>query len=102
MGGAELMRVVVQRYGGPEVLRFIDEDPGEPQAGEIRVRVHAAGVGFPDVLMREGTYPGGPKPPFTPGYDLVGDALWSRGRGEVFDSCAKRNDAIGLHDGRRC
>ena len=73
VGGAELMRVVVQRYGGPEVLRLIDEPPREPQAGEIRVRVHAAGVGFPDVLMREGTYPGGPEPPFTPGYDLVGD-----------------------------
>jgi NADPH2:quinone reductase len=67
------MRVVVQRHGGPEVLRVIDEPPTEPRAGEIRVRVHAAGVGFPDLLMREGTYPGGPKPPFTPGYDLVGE-----------------------------
>lgn len=48
-----------------------------PAAGEVRVQALAAGVGFPDVLMREGTYPGGPRPPFTPGYDLVGrvDAL---------------------------
>jgi NADPH:quinone reductase len=67
------MRVVVQRHGGPEVLRVVDEPPCDPAAGEIRVRVHAAGVGFPDVLMREGTYPGGPRPPFTPGYDLVGE-----------------------------
>jgi NADPH2:quinone reductase len=37
------------------------------------MRVHAAGVAFLDLLMREGTYPGGPKPPFTPGYDLVGE-----------------------------
>jgi NADPH:quinone reductase len=67
------MRVVVQRHGGPEVLRVVDEPACEPEAGEIRVRVQAAGVGFPDVLMREGTYPGGPNPPFTPGYDLVGE-----------------------------
>lgn len=28
---------------------------------------------FTDSLLRAGTYPGGPKPPFTPGYEIVGD-----------------------------
>jgi Alcohol dehydrogenase GroES-like domain len=33
----------------------------------------AAGVSFTDAQLRAGTYiPGGPKPPFTPGYELVG------------------------------
>lgn len=67
------MRIVVARHGGPEVLEAVEEPPATPRAGEVLVRVHAAGVAFPDVLMREGTYPGGPKPPFTPGYDLVGE-----------------------------
>jgi NADPH:quinone reductase len=47
------------------------EDP-RPGPGEVRVRVLAAGVSFTDALIRAGTYLGGPKPPFTPGYELVG------------------------------
>ena len=65
-------RIVVARHGGPEELRVVREPRPEPAAGQVRVRILAAGVGFPDLLMREGTYPGGPRPPFTPGYDLVG------------------------------
>jgi NADPH:quinone reductase len=38
----------------------------------IRVRVLVAGVSFSDALLRAGVYLGGPKPPFTPGYELVG------------------------------
>jgi NADPH:quinone reductase-like Zn-dependent oxidoreductase len=34
--------------------------------------VEAAGVSFGDILLRIGVIPGGPKPPFTPGYDIVG------------------------------
>ena len=67
-----MKRVVVDRYGGPEVLRVVEEDEPIPGPGEVRVRVFAAGVSFTDALLREGTYLGGPKPPFTPGYELVG------------------------------
>ncbi len=72
-----IRRVVVSRYGGPEELRLVQDAAPQPARGEVRVRTLAAGVSFPDVLIREGTYPGGPPPPFTPGYDLVGvvDAL---------------------------
>jgi NADPH2:quinone reductase len=38
----------------------------------VLVRVLAAGVSLTDALLRSGTYLGGPKPPFTPGYELVG------------------------------
>lgn len=70
-------RVLVPRYGGPEVLQLVEEPIPEPGPGQVRVRILVAGVGFPDVVIREGAYPGGPKPPFTPGYDLIGtvDAL---------------------------
>jgi NADPH:quinone reductase len=65
-------RVVVDQYGGPEVLRVVEQDNPRPGRGEVRVRVLAAGVSFTDAQIRAGTYLGGPKPPFTPGYELVG------------------------------
>src|SRR5262245_1359623 len=68
-----MKRVVVDHYGGPEVLRVVEEDVPRPGPGEVRVRVLAAGVSFTDAQMRAGTYiAGAPKPPFTPGYELVG------------------------------
>ena len=65
-------RIVVTHYGGPDALQVIQEDCPEPKRGEVRVRVLAAGVALPDVMMREGFHPETPKLPFTPGWDLVG------------------------------
>jgi NADPH2:quinone reductase len=73
-------RIVVTHYGGPEELRVVEEDCPEPKQGEVRVRVLAAGVALPDVMMREGIHPETPRLPFTPGWDLVGvvDRLGAR------------------------
>jgi NADPH2:quinone reductase len=65
-------RVIVTHYGGPDALRVVEEDCPEPQNGEVRVRVLAAGVSLPDILAREGVHPETPQVPFTPGWDLVG------------------------------
>jgi len=67
-----MKRVVVDHFGGPEVLRVVEDEDPRPGLGEVRVRVLAAGVSLSDAQMRAGTYLGGPKPPFTPGYELVG------------------------------
>jgi NADPH:quinone reductase len=67
-----MKRVVVEQFGGPEVLTVVEEDDPRPGPGEVLVRVLAAGVSFTDALIRAGTYLGGPSPPFTPGYELVG------------------------------
>jgi NADPH:quinone reductase len=67
-----MKRVVVDHYGGPEVLRVVEEDEPRPGPGEVRVRVLAAGVSVTDAQLRAGTYLGVPQPPFTPGYELVG------------------------------
>jgi Alcohol dehydrogenase GroES-like domain len=67
-----MKRVVIDQFGGPEVLRVVEDDIPQPGPGEVRVRVLAAGVSFSDALLRAGVYLGGPKPPFTPGYELVG------------------------------
>src|SRR5271167_4160208 len=66
-------RVVITGPGGPEVLKCVEEDLPTPQAGQVRVKIFAAGVAFADVLMRRGLYPGTPKFPFAPGYDIVGE-----------------------------
>ena len=66
-------RVVITRQGGPEVLQWVEEDLSDPAPGMVRVKTLAAGVAYADILMRRGLYPGTPKFPFAPGYDLVGD-----------------------------
>lgn len=66
-------RVVVSHYGGPDELRVVEEEVPEPKQGEVRVRVLAAGVSLPDVMMREGIHPETPALPFTPGWDLIGE-----------------------------
>ena len=68
-----MKQVLLTGVGGPEVLEVVERDAPEPGPGEVRVKVLAAGVAFADVLMRHGKYPGVPSPPFTPGYDLVGE-----------------------------
>ncbi|HEU4649689.1 MAG TPA: medium chain dehydrogenase/reductase family protein [Gemmatimonadales bacterium] len=65
-------RIVVTQYGGPDVLRVVEEERPDPKPGEVRVRVLAAGVSLPDLMMREGVHPETPRLPFTPGWDLVG------------------------------
>src|SRR5271156_3979728 len=67
-------RVRIARFGGPEVLELAEEltmpDPG---AGEVRIKVLAAGTGFTDSFIRRGRYPDFKGPlPFKPGYELVG------------------------------
>ena len=69
---ARYRRVVVSRTGGPEVLEVVEDDLPSAGRGQTRVRVSAADVSFSDVNLRRGRYPGGPRPPFTPGYAMVG------------------------------
>ena len=51
-------RVVITRFGGPEVLKMIEEtELPEPKPGEARVKVLATSAAFTDVWIRKGTYP---------------------------------------------
>ncbi len=47
----------IHKYGGPEVLRWDDVDPGTPGAGQALIRQTAAGLNFIDVYHRTGLYP---------------------------------------------
>jgi NADPH:quinone reductase-like Zn-dependent oxidoreductase len=64
--------VVITQPGNPDVLQMVEDELPEPQAKQVRVKVIAAGVAFTDIMMRYGTYPGMPKLPYSPGYDIVG------------------------------
>jgi hypothetical protein len=65
-------KIIIPRYGGPEVLEIGYAELREPRAGEVRVKMLAAGVSWVESMLGHGAYPGQPKPPLTPGYDLVG------------------------------
>ena len=67
-------RVVITRHGGPEVLEVVEDELPEPQAGQIRVKILAAGVANTDTMLRQSSVPGlgAPSPPYTPGKELVG------------------------------
>lgn len=62
--------IVIERTGGPEVLVLGEHDPGAPGAGQLRIRIAAAGVNFIDVYFRTGLYP---RPlPFVAGLEGAG------------------------------
>lgn len=64
------------RLGAPEdVLEFADRPRGPVPPGHVRVRVRAAGVNFPDLLMLAGEYQHKPPLPFIPGFEAAGDIL---------------------------
>ena len=64
--------IVVREFGGPEVLKLEDVPDPVPGAGQVLVRVHAAGVNPFDTYMRTGTYAIKPSLPYTPGADGAG------------------------------
>lgn len=64
--------VIVTERGGPEVLQVVENELRQPAPGEARIKVLAAPVCAPDVTARYGQSPFVPKPPFTPGYAVIG------------------------------
>jgi NADPH:quinone reductase-like Zn-dependent oxidoreductase len=72
------MRAIwITKHGGPEVLEVRETPDPVPRAGEVRIRVRAAGLNFAELMARQGLYPDAPKPPCVVGYEVAGviDAL---------------------------
>jgi NADPH2:quinone reductase len=57
---------------GVEALRWTDLPTPEPQAGEVRIKVHAASLNFPDLLIVQNKYQVKPPLPFVPGAEFSG------------------------------
>src|SRR5690349_12681287 len=64
--------LLCRELAGVGALRVEEVADPEPQAGEVRVAVHAAGVNFPDVLLVQGKYQYKAPLPFAPGFELAG------------------------------
>ena len=62
----------VQEFGAPDVLKIEEIAKPVPAAGQVLVRVHAAGVNPYEVAQRAGTYAVKPALPYTPGSDAAG------------------------------
>ncbi len=67
-----MMAVEISKPGGPEVLKPAKASIPQPQAGEVLIRVAAAGVNRPDVLQRQGNYPVPPGASPLPGLEVAG------------------------------
>jgi len=61
--------------GGPEVLQPVTRPLPVPAAGEVLIKVAAAGVNRPDVLQRRGMYPPPPGAPSVPGLEVAGEIV---------------------------
>src|SRR5690606_2326920 len=70
------MRAVeISQPGGPEVLVAVDRPMPELKAGEVLIKVSAAGINRPDVVQRKGNYPPPPGASDLPGLEVVGEIV---------------------------
>ena len=61
--------------GGPETLELTEMEVPQPKKGQVLVRIHAAGLNFPDTLMIRDMYQIKPPRPFPPGGEISGEVL---------------------------
>ncbi len=90
-----VMRALQQTsLNGPQDLRMITEVPVPvPGAGEVLIRVTAAGVNFADISQAHGTFGGGPQPPYLAGFEAAGEVV---GLGEAVTGVAIGARVIGF------
>jgi len=67
-----MQAVEISTPGGPEVLKLIETDLPHPKAGEVLIKVEAAGVNRPDCMQRAGAYPAPPDASPLPGLEVAG------------------------------
>jgi NADPH2:quinone reductase len=77
--------IVCRELGPPETLRIEDVASKPLKPGQVRVRIRAAGINFPDILMTAGEYQLKPELPFTPGMEAAGDISEIVGDGAGFN-----------------
>jgi NADPH2:quinone reductase len=80
--------ILVRQFGGPEVLKLEEVPAPKPAAGQVLVKIHAAGVNPADTYARTGNYAVLPSLPYTPGtdgagvVDSIGDGVKKVNRGD--------------------
>ncbi|MGG4773847.1 NAD(P)H-quinone oxidoreductase [Paenalcaligenes sp. Me52] len=81
--------IEISQPGGPEVLRWVDRPMPEPAAGQLLLRVIAAGVNRPDVMQRKGMYPAPAGASDIPGLEVSGEIVGGdvEGSGYALGDC---------------
>ncbi len=82
--------IEISKPGGPEVLVPATRPVPEPKAGEVLIRIAAAGVNRADCLQRMGRYPMPPGAPDIPGLECAGTVV-KRGDGVTHGRTAIRS-----------
>jgi NADPH2:quinone reductase len=72
MSGKTMRALLCETYGPPETLVMRDVPVPEPGEGEVLIRIHFAGVNFPETLIIENKYQIKPPMPFAPGSEAAG------------------------------
>ena len=67
-----MKKVVISKYGGPEVLKLVDAKKDDLGPRQIRLKTHFAGVNFSEIMARMRLYPGAPAPPSGIGVEASG------------------------------
>ena len=89
--------IEISKPGGPEVLVPTTRPVPEPKAGEVLIRIAAAGINRADCLQRMGRYPLPPGAPDIPGLECAGTIVK---RGDGVTAVAGRRPGLRA-DGRR-
>ncbi len=85
------MRAIeISQFGAPEVLQLCERPLPVLKAGEVMIKVHAAGVNRPDVLQRLGHYPVPPGASDLPGLEVAGEIV----DGDLSKSPFKKGDIV--------
>ncbi|MCY4021502.1 MAG: NADPH:quinone oxidoreductase family protein [Chloroflexi bacterium] len=67
--------VLCKSFGAPDQLSVEDLASPPVNGGEVKIRVRACGVNFPDALMIQGLYQLKPPFPFSPGLEVAGEII---------------------------
>jgi NADPH2:quinone reductase len=85
------MRAIeITQPGPPDVLKLCDRPLPTPTAGQVLIKVHAAGINRPDVLQRTGNYPVPPGASDLPGLEVAGEII----DGDLSGSTFKKGDLV--------
>jgi NADPH:quinone reductase len=87
---------VCPAYGPPDVVRIEEQQPPAVEAGQVRVRVAAAAVNFPDVLLIADQYQISVPVPFVPGSEFAG-VIIETGLGTTVFAVGDRVTGTGLY-----
>jgi len=70
-----LKAILCKEYGTPDKLVLEECEPPQLKDNQVRIKIKACGVNFPDVLMIAGKYQVQPPMPFSPGAEISGDVV---------------------------